>query len=191
MHVSDIIAIGWIHVMGCLVALAAGAWNLALPKGTPMHRAVGRTYMVAMLVLNVSAFFVYKFDIASLVPFRAGPHVFGLFHWFAVAALVFIAVGWYAARHQRRAFWAYMHPTMMLLSYYDLVGGGINEAFTRIDPLRAILIESAKSVGPHAQPPVIGTTQSLWMAAIFVLIVYFIARVALWRRKDRAAAMAA
>jgi len=191
MHVSDIIPIGWIHVMGCLVALVTGAWNLALPKGTPVHRAVGRTYMIAMLVLNISAFFVYKFDIASFQPFQAGPNVFGLFHWFAVAALVFIAIGWFAARHQGRAAWAYLHPTMMLLSYYDLVGGGINEAFTRVDPLRRVLIRSARTVGPHMQPPVIGLTQSLWMAAILVLIVYFAARVALWRRKVRAATAAA
>lgn len=190
MHVSDIIPAGWVHAIACLVALAAGAWNLALPKGTPTHRAVGRIYVIAMLVLNASAFFIYRFDIANFSPFRAGPHVFGLFHWFAVAALVFIAVGWYAARRQDRAFWAYTHPTMMILSYYDLVGGGINEAFTRIDLLRAIFVESAKSVGPHRQPPVIGTAQALWMAFVVTLLVYFVARVALWRRRGRLQAAA-
>src|SRR5438128_6275500 len=125
MHVADIIALGWLHVAACLVALVTGAWNLALPKGTPLHKRVGRAYIVSMLVVNVSVFWLFKFDIAGFEPFRAGPGVFGLFHWFAVAALVFVLVGWYAARHQERAFWAYTHPTMMLLSYYDLVGGGI------------------------------------------------------------------
>jgi uncharacterized membrane protein len=190
MHVSDIVPAGWIHAVACLVALAAGAWNIALPKGTSTHRAMGRVYMTSMIVLNVSAFFIFSFDIASFSPFRAGPHVFGLFHWFAVAALVLIAIGWYAARRQDRAFWAYVHPTMMLLSYYDLVGGGINDAFTRVNPLRAILVESAKSVGPHRQPPVIGMTQTLWMALIIVLLVYFVARVARLRRQSRIRAQA-
>lgn len=185
MHVSDISALGWIHAVACLIALAAGAWNLALAKGTRLHKRVGYAYLASMLVLNVSAFRIYKFDIDSFRPLHAGAHVFGLFHWFAVAALVFIAIGWYAARHQDRAFWAFTHPVMMLLSYYDLVGGGINEAFTRIDPLRAILIRSAEAAGPHAQPPVIGMTQTAWMALILVLIIYFIAKVALYRRSAR------
>ncbi len=187
MHVSDISALGWFHAIACLIALAAGAWNLALPKGTATHKRVGYAYLAAMLVLNVSAFWIYKFDIDGFRPFHAAPHVFGLFHWFAVAALVFIAIGWYAARHQDRAFWAYTHPVMMLLSYYDLVGGGINEAFTRIDPLRAILIQSARSARPGAQPPVIGMTQTAWMALILVLIIYFLAKVALTRRNARPA----
>lgn len=190
MHVSDISALGALHAIACLVALATGAWNLALAKGTPLHKRVGRTYIVSMLVLNISVFWLYKFDIASFVPFRAGPGVFGLFHWFAVAALVFIAVGWYAARHQERAFWAYTHPTMMLLSYYDLVGGGINEAYTRLDPLRALLTASAKG-GPPMRSPIIGLTHTAWMAAILVLIIYFAARVALWRRQARRRSVAA
>ena len=187
MHVGDIIAIGWIHVVACLVALAAGAWNLALPKGTALHKRVGYAYLTSMLVLNVSAFWIYKFDIDRFRPFHAGPNVFGLFHWFAVAALVFIAIGWYAARHQNRAFWAYTHPAMMLLSYYDLVGGGINEIFARIDPLRALVARSAATVGARVQSPVIGMTQTAWMALILVLIVYFLAKVALYRRGTREA----
>jgi len=188
MIVSNISLLGWLHALACLAALAAGSWNLALPKGTPLHRQVGRGYMLSMLVLNLSAFGIYKFDIGSFVPFHAGPHIFGLFHWFAVAALVFIAIGWYAARHQDRAFWAYTHPIAMLLSFYDLVGGGINEVFTRVLPLRAVLIASARAAGPGRQPPILGEVQQLWMAAILVMIVYFIARVALWRRSAAVAA---
>jgi uncharacterized membrane protein len=187
MIVSDISLLGWLHSLACLAALAAGAWNLALPKGTPLHRSVGLVYVIAMLVLNISAFGIYKFDINHFQPFHGGPHVFGIFHWFAVAALIFVFIGWYAARHQDHAFWAYAHPIAMLLSYYDLVGGGINEVFVRIIPLHKIMLVSLKAAGPGRQPPVVGLTQAWWMAAIVVLIIYFAARVALWRRKTRLA----
>jgi uncharacterized membrane protein len=185
MHVSDIIPIGWLHVAACLIALATGAWNLALAKGTPMHKRVGEAYILATLVANISVFWIYRFDIAQFVPFKGGPNTFGMFHWFAVAALVFIAIGWYAARHQDKAFWAYTHPTMMVLSYWNLVGGGINEVFTRIDFLRDILRESAKGAGANGPPPVLGIVHMMSMAATIVLIIYFLARVALWRRKAR------
>jgi uncharacterized membrane protein len=191
MHVSDIIPIGWLHVAACLIALATGAWNLALVKGTPMHKRVGEAYILATLVANISVFWIYRFDIAQFVPFKGGPNTFGMFHWFAVAALVFIAIGWYAARHQDKAFWAYTHPTMMVLSYWNLVGGGINEVFTRIDFLRDILRESAKSAGANGPPPVLGIVHMMSMAATIVLIIYFAARVALWRRKARRKAVPA
>jgi uncharacterized membrane protein len=192
MHVSDIIPIGWLHVAACLIALATGAWNLALAKGTPMHKRVGEAYILATLVANISVFWIYRFDIAQFVPFKGGPNTFGMFHWFAVAALVFIAIGWYAARHQDKAFWAYTHPTMMVLSYWNLVGGGINEVFTRVDFLRAIMVESAKaSAAANGPPPVLGLVHMMSMAATIVLIIYFAARVALWRRKARRKAVPA
>ncbi len=184
MHIHDITLIGWIHTIACLIALVAGGWNIVGAKGTPRHMLMGRAYVVSMIVLNLSAFAIYKFDIAHFVPFQAGPNVFGFFHWLAVAALVFVLIGYYAARHQNRAFWAYVHPIAMTLSYYDLVGGGINEAFARLDPLRALAIASAK--GARFGAPIIGMAQTAAMAATLVMIVYFIARVALYRRRAKA-----
>jgi|SRR5580698_246608 uncharacterized membrane protein len=186
MHVHDIIPIGWVHVIACIVALIAGGWNLVGRKGTRRHILMGRVYVVSMLVLNLSAFAIYKFDIAHFRPFQAGPNVFGFFHWLAVAGIVLVLVGAYAARHQSRAFWAYVHPIAMALSYYDLVGGGINEVFARLDPLRALARAGAKSVGSTVTAPVIGLVQNAAMAATLIMIVYFIARVALYRRRAKA-----
>jgi uncharacterized membrane protein len=183
MHIHDITLIGWVHTLACLIALVAGGWNIVGAKGTPRHILMGRVYVVAMIVLNLSAFAIYKFDIAQFAPFKAGPNVFGFFHWLAVAALVFVLVGYYAARHQNRAFWSYVHPVAMTLSYYDLVGGGINEAFARLDPLRALAV--ASTGGARFGAPVIGMTQTAAMAATIIMIVYFIARVALYRRQAK------
>ena len=185
MHVHDITLIGWLHTTACLIALFAGGWNIVGAKGTPRHIAMGRVYVVSMIVLNLSAFAIYKFDIAHFVPFRAGPNIFGFFHWLAVAALVFVLVGYYASRHQNRAFWSYVHPIAMTLSYYDLIGGGINEAFARLDPLRALARASAKSAGGQVGAPIVGMAQTAAMAATLIMIIYFVARVAIYRRQAK------
>jgi uncharacterized membrane protein len=181
MHVSDIVPIGWVHVIACLVALVAGGWNIAGAKGTPRHILMGRAYVISMIVLNVSSLAIYKFDIAHFVPFRAGPNVFGFFHWLAVFGLVTVLLGYYAARRQSSAVWAYVHPIAMTLSYYDLIGGGINEAFARLDPLRAVARVGMSQKGS----PIVGLTQTAWMAATLILVFYFIVKVALYRRSTR------
>jgi uncharacterized membrane protein len=186
MHVHDITFIGWVHTIACLVALVAGGWNVAGAKGTPRHIVMGRAYVVSMIVLNLSAFAIYKFDIAHFRPFQAGPNVFGFFHWLAVAALVLVLIGAYAARRQNSAFWSYVHPIAIALSYYDLVGGGINEAFARLDPLRAIVRATAKTTGAAVGAPVIGMVQTAAMAATLIMIIYFIAKVALYRSRAKA-----
>jgi len=127
MAISNISVLGWIHTAACVMALVTGAWNLLLPKGTPLHRRAGRLYVAAMLIANLGILAVYRFDIASFRPFRGGPGIFGIFHWEAVTTLALLALAVYAAPRQRRAVWAYIHPIAMLLTYYILVGGLINE----------------------------------------------------------------
>jgi uncharacterized membrane protein len=187
MHISDITAIGWLHSAACVIAFFAGANNLIAEKGTARHRAIGLAYFWSMIVLNVSSLVIFRFDIAGFRPFVAGPHVFGLFHWFAVITLVAVLAGRYAAAHQGRAVWAYTHPVAMILSYYMLIGGAINEAFARIDTLHAMALRSMHAANGHAVgAPLIGLMQSAAMAAAFVLVLYFTAKVALYRRAQRA-----
>jgi len=186
MHIHDITLIGWFHSLACVIALLAGAINLAATKGTPRHKRVGRAYFWSMVALNLSAFAIYRFDIAHFVPFSAGPHVFGFFHWLAVAALAFVLLGRFAAARQNGVFWAYLHPTMMVLSYYLLVGGAINEAFARIDPLRELARHSAAGIAQPGNAPIVGLAQTAAVAATLVLIVYFMVRVAIYRRAARA-----
>lgn len=179
MHVSDLLPIGVVHALACLIALAAGAWNLVMRKGTPGHRTVGTAYMLSMIVLNISAFAIYKFDIASFQPFKAGPNTFGLFHWFAVVTLVFIAIGWFAATRQNRAFWSYVHPVMMVLSYYMLLAGGINEIFARVDLFRDLA--ASGGMDQYGRPQLIGATHAWWLAFALLMILYFGLRVTVWR----------
>ena len=188
MLIENISPIGWLHTIACLVALAAGAWNLVMPKGTAMHRLVGRTYFYTMLVVNLSVFAIYRFDIAHFRPFVAGANTFGLFHREAVATLLVLLLGVYAAPRQQHAVWAYVHPLSMLTTYYMLIGGLINEAFVRITALRAVVRAQAHGPNDFFATHAVGMAQGSAMLLFVVLFLYFIVKVALYRRGARKAA---
>ena len=185
MLIENISAIGWLHSIACVIALAAGAWNLVMPKGTAIHRLVGRAYFYTMVVVNLSVFAIYRFDIAHFRPFVAGPNTFGLFHREAVATLLVLLLGVYAAPRQQRAFWAYVHPLSMLTTYYMLIGGLINEAFVRITALRAVVRAQAHGPSDFFSTHAVGMAQGSAMLLFIVLFLYFIVKVALYRRSAR------
>jgi uncharacterized membrane protein len=124
----DLLPLGWVHTVACLIALATGAAGFTTRKGSPGHILNGRVYLGSMVVLNVSALGIYRLDI------------FFFPHMLAVLTLVIIAVGWASARlHRPRRFWKHVHLSSMIASYYLLLGGGVNEAFLRVHALREIL----------------------------------------------------
>jgi uncharacterized membrane protein len=53
-------ALGWFHTATALVALASGAAVLLRRKGTLWHRRIGWTYVVSMILLNVTALMIYR-----------------------------------------------------------------------------------------------------------------------------------
>jgi uncharacterized membrane protein len=118
--------LGWIHTLASLCALAAGAVILILPKGTLRHRSVGKVYVAAASVTSLSALGIYRHN------------VFFFPHWLAVASLALITIGLLCAHsHRPKRLWSHAHLTSMVGSYYLLVGGGVNEAFLRIDLLHS------------------------------------------------------
>lgn len=185
MRIEHISLIGWLHSVACVAALFLGAWNLLMPKGTATHRLVGRWYVGTMLVVNLSVFGIFHFDVMPSQPPVVGPNVFGIFHWEAVATLLLLGLGVYAARRQRRAVWAYVHPVSMILTYYMLIGGLINEAFVRVTALRDFAMAHAPQAVNVARTPIVGMVQGLAMLLFIVLIFYFMVKVALYRRGQR------
>jgi uncharacterized membrane protein len=158
----DLSALGWVHTFACLCALAAGGVLLGGPKGTARHRSVGRLYLVSMLVTNVTALGIY----------RNG--VFFFPHWFAVAALIAITIGFVCVRlHRPRAYWRNAHLTCMVASYYMLIGGGVNEVYLRTNVLHALAPDVLHS-------PLVGTTHVVVMIIFATLIAYF--NVRYWSR---------
>jgi uncharacterized membrane protein len=119
--------LGWLHSLACVIALACGVFNIVTPKGTPLHRRVGDAFAVALALVCVSSLGIYK------------THRFWFPHWDALATLALLAVAWSSARYKwPRRGWIYLHLTTMLLSYYMLVAGGVNEMFLRVEVLHRI-----------------------------------------------------
>jgi uncharacterized membrane protein len=71
-----------VHVVAALLAVAAGTYILATPKGTRRHRWVGRAYVGSMAVLLLTAFQIY---------FLFGR--FGIIHWGAVGSVGALVIG--------------------------------------------------------------------------------------------------
>lgn len=113
--------LGAVHFVFALVALAAGAWVLLIPKGTRWHRSLGHVYVTSMLALNVTALFIYRLSGS-----------FGLFHVFALFALATLSMALVTVlgRWPRKT-WIEHHATWMAWSYVGLVAAALSETATR------------------------------------------------------------
>ena len=47
-----------VHLVGALIALPLGAYVLWRPKGTPAHKALGRTWVAVMMVVAISSYWL-------------------------------------------------------------------------------------------------------------------------------------
>jgi uncharacterized membrane protein len=169
--------IGWFHTAACVLALALGASMSVAPKGTPRHRRWGDGYVAAILFASFTSLTIYT------------RHHFTAAHWFAVMAIVTAGAGFALGRwHGKGEAWKYGHLTCMILSYYVLIGGGVNEVFLRVSTLRPVFFN---------KPQVVGETHGLVMLVFLTLILGFIAATAMGRLRlrrrlgSRAAAKAA
>ncbi len=73
--------IGWFHFIVSLLALLFGTFVLLNKKGTKLHKIIGYSYVISMMLLNVSSFFIVNFDGLSL------------FHFFSIFSLMTVLAG--------------------------------------------------------------------------------------------------
>jgi uncharacterized membrane protein len=146
MDTNDISLLGWVHTSLCTLALISGALQLAGTKGTPAHARRGNVYFLSMAIANILALFLFHQDllIRSGQPRMLVGQGFGAVHWLAVITLMVLLLGRLAAARQRVAFFAYAHPVCMIVTYWMLVGGAINEAFVRVGWLQRV----AQAISP-------------------------------------------
>jgi uncharacterized membrane protein len=166
--------LGWLHSAVCVVALFAGPLALVMTKGTRLHKKAGYTYAVSMLVGCATALGLY-----APIP---GLPTFNRFHWMSIATLVMVAFAIWAAPRQRGRLGAYGHPMAMIGSYYMLLGATINEAFARIEPLRAYAIATTAGAHTVLQSRLLALTQGMGMLIMILVAVYFAVRIARSRR---------
>ncbi len=84
-HVSPVIVI---HMCFAVVAFAIGLIQLLGPKGTMAHRILGWTWVVMMMTVAISSFFIHAVN----------PQGFSVIHILSVIVVCALPVGVYAAR---------------------------------------------------------------------------------------------
>ncbi len=108
-HVSPVILI---HLGFAVLAFIIGAIQIIGPKGTLMHRILGWTWVVMMLIVAVSSLFIHIIN----------PAGFSLIHVLSVVTLIALPLGVYFARRHR----ADVHSRIMTRTYVGaLVIAGI------------------------------------------------------------------
>jgi len=125
--------LGWSHFLVSAFCLVFGLLILLSKKGTSIHSTRGRIYVFAMIFVNVTALCIYRVD------------VFFFPHWLAIATLIVILLGYWMAAKKPIRRWKGLHIFCMVLSYYMLVGGGINEAFLHLEYFQKLV----ESEGPQ------------------------------------------
>jgi uncharacterized membrane protein len=119
--------LGLVHTVFACLALCTGTLVLILGKGTATHRKLGYAYVCLMLLMNLSAFGIYRLS--------NGP---GIFHFLALVSLFTIAGGLYCVwqRHTLRN-WQMRHARFMAWSMVGLYAALVSEIATRLPLTRA------------------------------------------------------
>ena len=110
--------VGWFHFITAILALITGTVVLLNVKGTLFHKRIGYVYVLSMLTLNLSSFFIISFG------------GFSLFHFFAIVSLLTVLAGMRAAwkRHNN---WLTAHFYFMSWSVVGLYAAFWSEIGTR------------------------------------------------------------
>jgi len=113
-------ATGWIHLLASVLALVTGAMVLAAAKGTQKHKQTGYVYAAAMVVVNVTAFMIYRLF--------GG---FGMFHALAIVSGLTLAAGLYPVI-AKKGNYLVTHFSFMYWSVIGLYGALVAEVFSRL-----------------------------------------------------------
>jgi uncharacterized membrane protein len=92
MYSATYLNLAYAHLATILPAFLVGTYMMISRKGSPIHRALGKTYMVLMLVTAAITLFM---------PAVVGPRLlnhFGFIHLFSVLVLYSVPTAYLAAR---------------------------------------------------------------------------------------------
>ena len=87
--------------------------------------------------------------------------------------LTVLIPGYLFGKYKWGKHWLKIHIVSIVLSYYLLVGGAVNEAYLHISPLRPYIIEGS---------PVVGMTHGVVQLLFIVLLVYYLRK---YRKESR------
>lgn len=110
------------HTLLGFSSLIFGISVFVKPKGTRLHKCLGRLYLLSMLGLIISSFSLFEIF-----------GTFGIFHFASLVSLWCISMGFRAVtmRHQKDD-WLNDHFSYMAWSYIGLLGATSNEIYANI-----------------------------------------------------------
>ena len=101
------------HAVAALAALACGAAQFALPKGSTLHRGLGRVWVVLMLTVAGTSLFIHTLPVWG---------IWSPIHLLSLLVLVTVPLAVFYARRRRIA----AHRRAMIQLYLlALVGAGV------------------------------------------------------------------
>ena len=113
---------GALHLAACCISLLFGTLILWLPKGTTSHRKAGYIYVASMVIVNATAFMIYRLF--------GG---FGPFHVAAVISLATLLAGMLPVIFRRPVMgWLPLHFSFMYYSVIGLYAAFVSEIVTRV-----------------------------------------------------------
>jgi len=112
---------GQVHLIASVIALFTGLFVLVTTKGTKQHKQIGYVYAIAMIVLNITAFMIYRLY-----------GKFGIFHWFAVISCLTLFAGLYPVIAKTSKNYLLSHFNFMYWSVIGLYAAFMAETFSRL-----------------------------------------------------------
>jgi len=113
--------IGTLHLSVSIIAMLTGILVLSMKKGTKKHKQIGYVYVVEMLLVNLTAFLIYRLF--------GG---YGIFHFFAIASLLTLFAGMYPILKRNTKNYIFRHFNYMYWSVIGLYCTFCAEVLTRI-----------------------------------------------------------
>lgn len=113
--------IGLIHLLASIVAMITGIVILITKKGTKKHKQIGYVYVTSMLLVNFTAFMIYRLF--------GG---FGIFHFFAIVSFLTLLAGMYPIIRRKGKNYIFKHFNYMYWSVVGLYCAFCAEVLTRI-----------------------------------------------------------
>lgn len=114
-------ATGLIHLTSSIIALITGVFVLTTTKGTKAHKQIGYIYVISMIILNITAFMIYRLF-----------GKFGIFHWFAILSFLTLLLGIYPVLVKNFKNYILVHFNYMYWSVVGLYCALCAEILTRI-----------------------------------------------------------
>lgn len=112
---------GAVHFASALTGMLSGVFILLGIKGTKRHRQIGYLFVISVILVNLSALFIYDFNQGSV----------SVFHFLIPVSLFFLGFGFIPMLGSRKANALNRHIIGMNGAVYGLWAAGATEFFVR------------------------------------------------------------